>query len=92
MKAIVSQTINRFGRVDILRRRGVQVVYDGSGAVTFDDSLASLRRHGVLTYYGPVLGSPKPIDIATLRRERLSVDKSQQLIRLRAIFAIGMLP
>jgi NADPH:quinone reductase len=71
---------------------GVQVVYDGSGAVTFDDSLASLRRHGVLTYYGPVLGSPKPIDIATLRRERLSVDKSQQLMRLRANFAMGMLP
>ena len=71
---------------------GVQVVYDGSGAVTFDDSLASLRRHGVLTYYGPVLESPKPIDIATLRRERLSVDKSQQLMRLRANFAMGMLP
>jgi NADPH:quinone reductase len=71
---------------------GVQVVYDGSGAVTFDDSLASLRRHGVLSYYGPVLGSPKPIDIATLRRERLSADKSQQLMRLRANFAMGMLP
>lgn len=50
---------------------GVHVVYDGSGAVTFDDSLASLRRHGVLAYYGPVLGSPKPIDIATLPRSVL---------------------
>jgi NADPH:quinone reductase len=45
---------------------GVHVVYDGSGAATFDDSLASLRRHGVLAYYGPVLGAPKPVNIATL--------------------------
>jgi NADPH2:quinone reductase len=51
--------------------QGVNVVYDGSGAVTFDDSLASLRRHGVLAYYGPVLGSPKPINIATLPRSVL---------------------
>jgi NADPH:quinone reductase len=51
--------------------QGVHVVYDGSGAVTFDDSLASLRRHGVLAYYGPVLGSPKPINIATLPRSVL---------------------
>jgi NADPH2:quinone reductase len=50
---------------------GVNVVYDGSGAATFDDSLASLGRHGVLTYYGPALGSPKPIDIATLPRSIL---------------------
>jgi NADPH:quinone reductase len=50
------------------------------------------RKHGVLTYYGPIIGSPKPIDIATLCRERLSVDKSQQLMCLRANFAIGMLP
>jgi NADPH2:quinone reductase len=49
----------------------VNVVYDGSGAVTFDDSVASLRRHGVLAYYGPVLGSPKPINIATLPRSVL---------------------
>jgi NADPH2:quinone reductase len=51
--------------------QGVNVVYDGSGAATFDDSLASLRCHGVLAYYGPVLGSPKPINIATLPRSVL---------------------
>jgi NADPH2:quinone reductase len=48
--------------------QGVKVVYDGSGAATFDDSLASLSRNGVLAYYGPVLGAPKPINIATLPR------------------------
>lgn len=50
---------------------GVQVVYDGSGAATFQDSMESLRRHGVLAYYGPVLGSPPPINIATLPRSIL---------------------
>jgi NADPH2:quinone reductase len=49
----------------------VAVVFDGSGAVTSDDSLASLCRHGVLAYYGPVLGAPKPIYIATLPRSIL---------------------
>jgi NADPH2:quinone reductase len=51
--------------------RGVDVVFDGSGATTFDDSLASLHRHGVLAYYGPVLGAPKPINIAALPRSIL---------------------
>jgi NADPH:quinone reductase len=39
---------------------GVHVVYDGSGPKTFQDSLASLRRCGVFTWYGPVLGGPGP--------------------------------
>lgn len=50
---------------------GVHVVYDGSGAATFQDSMGSLRRHGVLAYYGPVLGSPPPINIAALPRSIL---------------------
>jgi NADPH2:quinone reductase len=57
--------------IELTNGLGVNVVYDGSGAATFDDSLASLGRHGVLTYYGPGLGSPKPIDIATLPRSVL---------------------
>ena len=47
---------------------GVNVVYDGSGAATFQDSMGSLRHHGVLAYYGPVLGSPPLINIAALPR------------------------
>jgi NADPH2:quinone reductase len=50
---------------------GVAVVYDGSGAATFQDSMASLRRHGVLAYYGPVLGSPPSISVAALPRSIL---------------------
>jgi NADPH2:quinone reductase len=53
---------------DLTGGQGVHAVFDGSGGATFADSLASLRRHGTLAYYGPVLGSPPPIDIATLPR------------------------
>lgn len=53
---------------DLTGAQGVHAVFDGSGAATFADSLASLRRHGTLAYYGPVLGSPPPINIATLPR------------------------
>lgn len=45
---------------------GVHVVYDGSGPVTFDGSLASLRRSGTFCWYGPVLGGPGMIDIMSL--------------------------
>lgn len=47
---------------------GVHVVYDGSGPSTFAGSLASLRRSGVLCWYGPVLGGPGPIEIMSLPR------------------------
>jgi NADPH2:quinone reductase len=46
--------------------QGVHVVYDGSGPVTFRDSLKSLRRSGTFCWYGPVLGGPGPIDIMSL--------------------------
>lgn len=55
----------------LTNNEGVHVVYDGSGVVTFDDSIASLRRHGVLAYYGPVLGRLKPVDLVTLPRSIL---------------------
>jgi len=47
---------------------GVHVVYDGSGPVTFDGSLAALRRSGTFCWYGPVLGAPGQIDIMRLPR------------------------
>ncbi|WP_020655520.1 quinone oxidoreductase family protein [Massilia niastensis] len=47
---------------------GVHVVYDGSGAATFDDSIASLRRCGTLCWYGPGLGLSRPIDLPRLPR------------------------
>jgi NADPH2:quinone reductase len=47
---------------------GVHVVYDGSGAATFDGSIASLRRSGTLCWYGPGLGLPAPLDLRSLSR------------------------
>lgn len=47
---------------------GVHVVYDGSGPVTFQGSLDSLRRCGTFCWYGPVLGGPGPLEIMSLPR------------------------
>lgn len=41
---------------------GVAVVYDGVGAPTFDGSLASLRRRGMLALYGAAGGKVPPFD------------------------------
>ncbi len=50
---------------------GVHVVYDGAGAETFRDSLASLRHHGVLVCYGPLMKPLPPIDIFDLPKSVL---------------------
>ncbi|MDF5758684.1 quinone oxidoreductase [Spongiactinospora sp. TRM90649] len=41
---------------------GVHVVYDGVGAATFDDSLASLRPRGMMALYGAASGPVPPVD------------------------------
>lgn len=60
----------RYDQVDDLAARvraltggeGVAAVYDGVGASTFDASLASLRRRGVLALYGAASGPVPPVD------------------------------
>jgi NADPH:quinone reductase len=42
--------------------RGVDVVYDGVGKTTFDGSMASLRRRGMLALYGAASGPVPPVD------------------------------
>ncbi|MBA2307989.1 MAG: quinone oxidoreductase [Pseudonocardiales bacterium] len=42
--------------------KGVDVVYDGVGASTFDASMASLRRRGTLVLYGASSGAVPPMD------------------------------
>lgn len=42
--------------------RGVDVVYDGVGATTFDGSLASLARRGMLVLFGASSGPVPPMD------------------------------
>ncbi|AME26989.1 alcohol dehydrogenase (plasmid) [Burkholderia sp. PAMC 26561] len=57
--------------LDLTRGEGVAVVYDGVGADTFYASLASLRHHGVLAYYGHTIKALPPIDLRTLPRSVL---------------------
>ncbi len=46
--------------------RGVDVVYDGVGAATFDGSLASLRPRGLLALFGQASGPVPPFDLQRL--------------------------
>ena len=50
---------------------GVHAVYDGIGATTFDESLASLRPRGYMVLYGAASGPPPPVEIATLNAKSL---------------------
>ena len=50
---------------------GVHVVYDGAGADTFWGSIAALRHHGVLAYYGLLIKHLPPIDITHLPKSVL---------------------
>ncbi len=46
--------------------RGVQAVYDGVGAATFDGSLASLAVRGTMVLFGGASGQVPPFDIQRL--------------------------
>lgn len=48
--------------------RGVNVVYDGVGRNTFDGSMASLAKRGVLILYGGASGPVPPVDPLALMR------------------------
>jgi NADPH2:quinone reductase len=47
---------------------GLPVVYDGVGAATFEQSLHSLRRRGLLVSYGSAGGVPAPLEVFRLNR------------------------
>lgn len=49
--------------------RGVQVVYDSVGKTTFDGSLDSLARRGMLVLFGQSSGPVAPIDPQVLNRK-----------------------
>jgi len=46
--------------------RGVDVVYDGVGATTFDKSLGCLRPRGFMILFGQASGPVPPVDLQTL--------------------------
>jgi len=45
---------------------GVEVVYDGVGKATFDASLGSLRKRGMLVVFGAASGQVPPVDLQRL--------------------------
>ena len=49
-------------------RGGVDVVYDGVGKSTFDASLASLRRRGLMVLFGAASGPVEPFDPQRLNK------------------------
>lgn len=49
--------------------RGVNVVYDSVGKTTFDESLGSLRRLGLLVLFGASSGAVPPFDPMELNRK-----------------------
>lgn len=53
---------------EITNGEGLPVVYDGVGAGTFEQSLLSLRRRGLLVSYGSAGGVPPPLEIFRLNR------------------------
>src|SRR5207342_2693035 len=48
--------------------RGVDVVYDSVGKTTFDKSLDSLRRRGMLALFGQSSGQVAPVDVSLLAK------------------------
>jgi NADPH2:quinone reductase len=70
---------------------GVDVVFDGSGDVTFADSLSSLRSGGTFCWYGTALAGAGSVDLVSLPRSikigyAVFSDhvRTPQLLRLRA--------
>jgi NADPH:quinone reductase len=47
---------------EVTAGRGADVVYDGVGAATFEDSLLSLRPRGLMALYGAASGPVPPLD------------------------------
>jgi NADPH:quinone reductase len=53
---------------DLTEGKGVEVVYDGVGKTTFDQSLESLARRGLMVLFGAASGAVEPFDLQRLNR------------------------
>lgn len=63
-----STTDDLAGAVRAAAGRGVDVAYDGVGRTTFDASLASLRRRGMMVLFGASSGQVPPLDLQRLNQ------------------------
>ncbi|MEU0603308.1 quinone oxidoreductase [Streptomyces sp. NPDC006393] len=52
--------------VELTGGEGVDVVFDGGGETTFRASMKVLRRHGLLLYYGAVIGAVPVVNMREL--------------------------
>lgn len=53
---------------ELTKGEGLPVVFDGVGGSTFEQSLACLRRRGLLVSYGSAGGVPPPLEVFKLNR------------------------
>ncbi|UNX56023.1 quinone oxidoreductase [Georgenia sp. TF02-10] len=83
---------------DLTDGTGVDVAYDGVGKATFDASLASVRRRGMLVLFGGASGQVPPFDLQRLNqagslfvtRPKLgdyTAERSELLWRAEEVFA-----
>jgi NADPH2:quinone reductase len=63
-----STTEDLSGAVRAAVGRGVDVVYDGVGKATFDESLKSLRPRGLMVLFGAASGPVPPFDLQRLNQ------------------------
>lgn len=63
-----STTDDLSGAVRAAVGRGVDVVYDGVGQATFDESLKSLRPRGLMVLFGAASGAVPPFDLQRLNQ------------------------
>lgn len=54
---------------ELTEGRGVPVVYDSIGKVTFQSSLACLEPRGLMVSFGNASGKPEPFDVAQLAQK-----------------------
>ncbi len=62
---------------------GVAAAFDSVGKTTFDASLASLRRRGMLVLFGAASGPVPPVDPQRLNSAGLGVPDPAEAVRLR---------
>ena len=57
--------------LEVTKKIGVNCVYDGVGAATFDGSLKALMSMGIMVMYGSASGAVKAIDISQIAAKSL---------------------
>ncbi len=73
---------------DLTNGRGVAVAYDSVGKNTFEASLASLRRRGMLVLFGGSSGQVPPFDLQRPKLDDYTATRAELIERADEIFAL----